>query len=431
MPFLEDMAKLLLPVHPNARIWMSMQQFSKAQQDFVYKYIETKSPKWLAGLVGGPSSAPLAELRSRLGKQYKVRDYPDLTHNKLSQYEVPEWDIAYARTLGREAVNPRPAEFAAIHNRTAMYTDGFISYSDGVHDDVNKAIWSARSWDPTRDVRDTMIEYANVYFDSSVKEKAADGILALERNWRGPLIDNGAVEGTLLQWQLVEKAAPQLENNWRWQMCLLRANYDAYDRRRLIYETKLEDEVNSILLDAPKRGSERAIDAATTVLYHGVDHSAAPDLRDRIIDLCAKLFHSIGLQSSVEQYYASDPQRGAVLDFIATPLNNRWWLEDQFKEIRALNNEADKTARLVAIAKWEHPGPGSFYDNPGDIAKSPHVLPEVAPGRTFWWWDQGRSRARITWQVTRFPKQMAVRRARSEWQVRSPNFGRGPIQLTH
>jgi hypothetical protein len=401
------MAKRLQPVHPKAKIWMSMQMFSKAQQEYVYKYLERESPQWFGGLVGGPSSAPLAELRTRLGKQYMVRDYPDITHNKLSQYEVPEWDPAYARTLGREAINPRPAEYTAIHNRTAMYTDGFISYSDGAHDDVNKAVWSALAWDPAREVRDILIEYARIYFDSSLGEKAADGILALERNWRGPLIFNGAVEGTLLQWQQMEKSAPQLENNWRWQMCLLRANYDAYDRRRLIYESKLEDQVNAILLDAPKKGAERSIVDATAVLYRGIDISPAPELRFRIVDLCAKLFQSIGLQSSVEQYYASDAQRGAVLDFIDTPLNNRWWLEDQFKEIRKLNTEADKTARLVAIAKWEHPGPGSFYDNPGDFSKSPHVLPEASPGRTFWWWDQGKSRARITWQVTRFPKEMA------------------------
>ncbi len=39
---------------------------------------------------------------------YKLRLYPDLTHNKLSQFEVPAWDQAYALTLGREAINPRP-----------------------------------------------------------------------------------------------------------------------------------------------------------------------------------------------------------------------------------------------------------------------------------------------------------------------------------
>jgi hypothetical protein len=34
--------------------------------------------------------------------------------------------------------------------------------------------------------------------------------------------------------------------NWRWQLCLLRAYYDAYTRRRLIYESRLEDEANAL-----------------------------------------------------------------------------------------------------------------------------------------------------------------------------------------
>src|SRR5262249_35573875 len=159
----------------------------------------------------------------RLAKKYKLRLYPDLTHNKICQYEVPEWDQAYALTLGREAINPRPAEFAAIHNRVAPYSDGFISYSDGIHDDVNKTIWSAMSWNPDAVVRDVLVNYARAYFNPAIAEDAADAILALERNWRGPLVHNGAVESTLLRWQELERKAPQLAGNWRWQMCLLRA----------------------------------------------------------------------------------------------------------------------------------------------------------------------------------------------------------------
>ncbi len=188
----------------------------------------------------------------------------------------PEWDQAYALTLGREAVNPRPAEFAAIHNRYAGYTDGFISYSDGVHDDVNKTIWSALSWNPNLSVRDILIDYARVYFNPAVAEEAADAILALEKNWHGPLIDNGAVEGTLLRWQELQKRAPQLETNWRWQMCLLRANYDAYDRHRLIYETKLESEANAIMADAPKLGADNAMKAASGVLNRAVQPTRQP-----------------------------------------------------------------------------------------------------------------------------------------------------------
>jgi hypothetical protein len=413
IPFLEDVWKVLEPAHPKARIWLSLQQFSRAQEDYVYSFIEKQSPKWLAGLVAGPSSRPLSEMRRRLPHQYQLRDYPDITHNKLSQYEVPQWDQTFALTLGREAVNPRPAEFAAIYHRYAAYTDGFISYSDGVHDDVNKTIWSALSWDPSRSVNDVLEEYANVFFESAVARDAADGILALERNWHGVLLQNGAVEATLLQWQQLEQRAPRLENNWRWQMMLLRANYDAYDRRRLVNESALEESANAILARADRIGADAAMKDAMAALRQAVDHPAAPDLRARIVDLCARLFGSIGLQTSVKQYYASGSERGAVLDFIDTPLNNRWWLEDQLKAIGALPSEAEKVARLKMLAAWEHPGPGSFYDVPGDLSKSPDVIhvssdpgldDDSVPTPTYWWWNDGRSRARLTWQITMFPQ---------------------------
>ena len=346
-----------------------------------------------------------------MSKSYKLRLYPDLTHNKLCQYEVPEWDQAYALTLGREAVNPRPAEFAAIHNRYAPFSDGFISYSDGVHDDVNKTIFSALSWDPSLNPRDILIDYGRAYFNPAVAEEAADAILALERNWHGPLADNGAVEGTLLAWRELERKAPRLAGNWRWQMCLLRANYDAYVRRRLIRESALESEANRILCAATD--PDAAVSAAAAVLNRAVEQPASPELRARIVELCEQLFHSIGLQTSVKKYHASGAERGAVLDFVDYPLNNRWWLEDEFQKVRLMTARADKLRRLKEIGTWEDPGPGGFYDNVGNIAKSPHVVhasfnpadprPLRESGTTFWWWNEGMSRARLTWQVTTWP----------------------------
>src|SRR6185437_14524735 len=55
---------------------------------------------------------------------------------------------------------------------------------------------------------------------------------------------------------------------------------------------------------------------------------------------------------------------------------------------------------------------GSFYDDLGNIAKSPHVAqslnigPQVQrePNASFWWWDQGKSRARLSWQTTMWPR---------------------------
>ena len=37
--------------------------------------------------------------------------------------------------------------------------DGFVTYSDGMHDDVNKHVWSALGWNPDANMRDAMIEY--------------------------------------------------------------------------------------------------------------------------------------------------------------------------------------------------------------------------------------------------------------------------------
>jgi len=408
MPFLEDLAKLLIPLHPKARIWLSLQKFSGGEIRDVYRYIEQEKPTWLGGLVCGPSSPAIPGTRERLPEQYKLRHYPDITHNKICQYPFPWWDQAYALTLGREGINPCPVFYAEVHNALAPYTDGFLTYSDGIHDDVNKTIWSVRGWDPEADVREALVGYTRFFFGPDVAEEAADGILALEKNWVGPLALNGGVDATLSHWRHLEEKAPQLSANWRWQLCLLRANYDAYVRHRLIYEAKLEQEANAVLAEAENLGADAAMDAALAILNRTVTDPARPDLRKRVETLCDDMFNSIGLQTSVERHKASGSERGAILDFVDYPLNNRWWLEDEFAKIRALASEAEKVERLKVISAWENPGPGSAYDDLGNIAKMPHVIRGGAgdgrPGSVwqmnpeFPWRDGGYSRARLSWQ---------------------------------
>jgi len=440
LPFLEEIAKLLSQTHPEAKVWLSLQHFTPSGVDYTFDYIDQHMPVWLGGLVAGPGSPPMGGVRNRLPERYGFRDYPDITHQCRCQYQVLDWDQAYALTEGRESVNPRPAEYAAIFAHTSAYTNGFISYSEGVNDDANKTLWSALAWDPNRTPREILIDYARVYFKSAVAERAADAILALEKNWHGPLIDNGAVEGTLLEWRQLEKQAPDLDSNWRWQTYLLRANYDAYVRRRLVNETMLESKANTILANSKELGADKAMAKATEALNQAVTRPISVELRRRISELCDKLFHSIGMQTSVKKYYAAGEERGAVLDFVNYPLNNRWWLEDQFKLIRALGSEDAKNRRLDQLAAWEHPGPGSFYDDMGNIAKSPHVVhcypdngPELEkhPQPTFWWWDNGLSRARLSWQVTAWPIAIVYEGLdpNATYVVRSTGYGQALLRI--
>lgn len=440
LPFLEDVARLLGRTHPNARVWLSLQHFSPEGVDYTFDYIQNKMPRWLGGLVAGPGSPPMQGVRDRLPERYGFRDYPDITHQVRCQYEMKDWDQAYALTEGRESVNPRPVEYKGIFSQTSGYTNGFITYSEGVNDDVNKTLWSALGWDSRLTPREIVVDYAHVYFKPSLAERAADAILALEKNWQGPLVDNGAVEGTLLEWRQLAKAAPELSANWRWQMCQLRANYDAYIRRRLINETGLEKKANTVLAESGKVWAEKAMSGATQVLEQAVTQPVAVDLRSSIYELCDRLFHSIGMQTSVKKYYAIGEERGAVLDFVDYPLNNRWWLEDQFKAIGGLASEDKKKERLLQLATWAHPGPGSFYDDMGNIANSLHVVqcypangPELKehPTPTFWWWDQGNSRARLSWQVTLWPIAVVYEGLdpHADYVVRSTGYGQALLRI--
>ncbi len=374
MPFLEEATLRLRAHHPKATMWISLQGFDKPAVEWFYAFMNEKAPAWLAGVVHGPQSPSLEETRQRLAKAYRIRSYPDITHTVLCQFPVAWWDPAFALTEGRECVNPRPRFYARVHNRFAPYTDGFLSYSDGVHDDVNKTVWSMLGWDPNRDVRDILIDYARFFFGPGVAAETADAILALETNWDGSAALNGAIDAVWARWQALETRAPELDGNWRWRLLLFRAAYDVYVRDRLLHETALEKEANRSLARASAIGADKAMDAALEVLQRAGTDPECVKLHARLEADGEDLFRQIGMQMSVEKYHAKNFERGAVLDFLDRPLNNRWWLEDQFTRIRALSDEAAKCAQLDTVRTWENPAHGSQYDVVGDSARNPHVL---------------------------------------------------------
>lgn len=222
LPLLEDLAIVLKEKHPEAKVWFSLQDFDEEEVDYFFDYINKNMPDWFGGLVNGPASPWMPDFRLRLPEKYKLRHYPDITHSCRSQFPVSWWDPALGRTLGRECPNLQPVYYALIHNWFAQYTDGFISYSDGMHDDVNKFIWSTKAWNPDVGVRDVLMDYARFFFRSDLADKAADSILALGKNREGALVENGSVETTLSYWKAIAEDAPELDDNWRWQLNLLK-----------------------------------------------------------------------------------------------------------------------------------------------------------------------------------------------------------------
>jgi hypothetical protein len=398
MPWLENLARVLHESHPNAGLWVSNQGFTPEKNDIFFSFLENEKPDWLAGVIFGPwTKLSLAEQRRRTPEKYPIRRYPDITHTVRCQYSVPEWDRAFARTLGREPFNPRPNAMARIHGLLAPMSVGSATYSDGINDDVNKVIWSVLEWEPGADMDGILNEYGRYFIGEEFGATAAEGLYAFEENWKGSLANHTGIEANLKRWQAIEEkaSASALKDNWRLQLCLLRAYYDAYVQRRLILETTFEESAYTILKAAKPDDIPQAVAKARAALAQADKQPAdLLELRKRLEELGSALFNSIGMQLDVKNYQARSAERGAVLEFLDEPLNNRAWLEAKFDSIEARASQSgdgnqqsssyaafslDQQKKTIdTILKWENPGEGSFYDDLGNAEKQPHLLRQKA-----------------------------------------------------
>jgi len=125
---------------------------------------------------------------------------------------------------------------------------------------------------------------------------------------------------------------------------------------------------------ADRVGTRVALAEAESVLDRAVVSPAATGWRARVFELGDMLYQSIRMQLSVARHKAIDVDRGATLDTIDEPLNNRLWLERRFAEIRALDNEVSRLQEIRAIVHWTDPGPGGFYDDLGNVMRQPHLV---------------------------------------------------------
>ncbi len=384
--------------HPKAQMWVSPQSFTADWMEEFFSIVSTTETKsWLDGVVVGPQSRlTLQEVRRRLPAQYPIRFYPDITHSTGCQFPVPDWDVAYALTEGRETINPRPLGEANILRKFLPETIGFITYSEGCNDDLNKFVWSGLGWDPKRSVMDVLRDFSHYFAGKEQAEGLSDGLMSLEKNWQGPLATNASVAVTLSQFQDMERAAaPALLGNWRFQQALYRAYFDAYVQSRLIEETaqveralallrRMEDigwtpeplQIGAAPSATPPNGRDPMLllEEARGILQQSMTQSARGSLRGRVLELGEALFQSIRMQLAVERYRGEAVVRGTNLDTLDYPVSDAPWLLKQISEIREADT-AKQLAAIRALLRRTDPGPGGFYDDLGNVSNRPHLLP--------------------------------------------------------
>ncbi|MBQ6266598.1 MAG: hypothetical protein IJK64_02370 [Clostridia bacterium] len=345
-------SKMLKKRHPQAKLWVSAQQPHNQpgwRSDFIRMIREM--PPEIDGVVMGPNHAyPLPKLREFVPKALPIRFYPDITHNVRCEYpvhyKIDNWHFAFSTGLSRECTNPRPMEFAMLHEETARDVCGSVSYSEGITDDVNKMLWSDLDYFGRKPYREVLLDYARLFFYGADAEAIADAIHGLEINWIDDPAENDDIETTHAMFEALRAQYPFLMKNWRFVQLLLRADCDLLLRQRRRFEMKL-------IKRAEKALRSKGVNAAIKLLETPFP-PAYLALREEIETLCAFLFEAIGLQTDIARYGAENPERGAILETIDLPITDRAWL------LQKLRNESDPAAAQAYFA-FNRDGDGEVF----------------------------------------------------------------------
>jgi hypothetical protein len=140
-----------------------------------------------------------------------------------------------------------------------------------------------------------------------------------------------------------------------------------------LHEQQAQARAVAALDGAAGVGSAAAMAEAERLLAASAE-PVALQLRTRIFQLAEALFQSSRMQLSVPLYRAIAVGRGANLDLVDAPLNDRVWFGEQFAAIRALPTERERLAALERLAHWTDPGPGGYYDDLGNPGAQPHLV---------------------------------------------------------
>ena len=354
----EAVSSALKKAVPGIEMWPSAQK-PHEYPDWGYAFTEEmeKLPESIDGFIMGPNHAfPIHELRSRIPAKYPMRFYPDITHNVRCEYPVhytlDDWHFALSTALGRESVNPRPAEFRTLHRATRGYVVGSVSYSEGVHDDVNKMLWSDMDFFPNSDMRGTLLDYARAFLWEAPAEKLANAILMLEQSWNGDPAENPVIDCVYSLLRSLEGDYPALRNKWRFNLLLFRACCDKLVRERRTAELALI------------RLAVRALQSGDTDAARAVLSSPFSDeytlLREYTDALAGTLFEQIGIQLDVKRYGADSWERGATLETLDLPVTDRAWLLNRLDYMNTLP-EGERGAFIKRLLSRNDAGRDGFY----------------------------------------------------------------------
>ncbi len=145
-------------------------------------------------------------------------DLPLVNFPEISMFGMTPW--------GGYGTNPMPAHFQMLWDRIKHQAAGGAPYSEGIYEDLNKAICAQFYWSPGRQAEDTVKEYLAYEFSPDRAEDLLEAVRIFEKNHRRDQISADATRAFDIVTSVETKLSEQVRRSWRWRIFYLRALID-------------------------------------------------------------------------------------------------------------------------------------------------------------------------------------------------------------
>ena len=188
-----------------------------------------KEPPWFDMILAGTHNGRLSDY---LQKHPVPGGLPLIGFPEISMRGMTPW--------GGFGANPEPAHLQGVWKEWGPRVVGGFPYSEGIYEDINKAIVSQFYWSD-RPAEETIREYVAYEYAPSAVEPVLEAIRLLEanqeRSWKGgdfilprtTLVmskDHGAARARKLLEEAEADLPAAVQSSWRWRVLMLRGLID-------------------------------------------------------------------------------------------------------------------------------------------------------------------------------------------------------------
>lgn len=159
---------------------------------------------------------------------------------QLPLLNFPEISMFGMNPWGGYGTNPAPAHFQKLWDRIRHLAVGGAPYSEGIYEDLNKAIIASFYWDPYVRAEDVVREYASFEFSPEVASDMLEVVRIFEQNHYRNQIGESSLRAFELVTEAENRLTEKVKSSWRWRIFYLRGLID-----KEIFEKngKLEGEI--------------------------------------------------------------------------------------------------------------------------------------------------------------------------------------------